>query len=83
MDNVPKLCHNVKHKYLQMSFCICTSALWDIFTLTSKFTSEDILQSVSSFHVVILSQLSSMGGQCHLDPEVIGDLQIPGIDKGD
>lgn len=74
MDNVPKLCYNVKHKYLQMSLCICSSTLWDVFTLTRKFTSEDMLQSVSLFNVLILSQLPSMGGQCHLDPEVIGAL---------
>lgn len=57
MDNVPKLCHNVKHKNLQMSLCICSSALWDVFTLTSKFTSEDILQSVSLFHIFYLNSL--------------------------
>lgn len=46
--------------------------LWDVFVLPSEFPSEDTLQSVSSlFHKVILSKLSSMGGLCHLDPEVI------------
>lgn len=37
-----------------------------------EFPSEDTLQSVSSLlHKVILSKLSSMGGLCRLDPEVI------------
>lgn len=40
--------------------------------------------SVSSlFHKVLLSELSSRGGLCRLDPEVRRALEIPWTDKGD
>lgn len=35
------VCYITEYKYLQMSLCISSSTLWDVFILPSEFTSEE------------------------------------------